>query len=168
MINEEWRNIIGFENKYQVSNIGNIRNKETNKLLKYNMPNKYLRVCLYKNGKRKNYMVHRLVAQAFIPNPDILPQVNHRDENKLNNCVDNLEWCNNSYNQKYGTKPERVKMKLGKKVNQYDLEKNFIKQWNCTMDIQRELGISNSNISYCCNKKIKQSHGYIWEYESRG
>ena len=101
---EEWRAVPGYEGLYEVSNKGNVRNVRRNTLLR--LPkNKYgyIQVGLYKNGIRTEFKVHRLVAQAFIPNPDGLPQVNHKNEVKTDNNVDNLEWCTAKYNNNYGT-----------------------------------------------------------------
>ena len=105
---EEWKNVIGYEGLYEVSNKGNVRNVRRNKLLR--LPKNYygyIQVCLYKNGISTGFLVHRLVAQAFIHNPDNLPQVNHKDEDKTNNNVDNLEWCDQAYNNLYGTRLEK-------------------------------------------------------------
>lgn len=114
---EIWKDIVGYEGKYQVSNYGQVR------ALHYRMTDKtrlinirdnkgYCEVALWKNSSRKLYMVHRLVAETFIPNPNCLPQVNHKDENKKNNRVDNLEWCTQAYNNMYGTRIDRVKRSL--------------------------------------------------------
>lgn len=100
----KWRAVPGYEGLYEVSNKGNVRNVRRNTLLRSSNNQGYKRVYLYKNGIRKGFRVHRLVAQAFIPNPDNLPEVNHRDEDKLNNSVDNLEWCTAKYNSNYGTR----------------------------------------------------------------
>ena len=101
---EEWRAVPGYEGLYEVSNIGNVRNVRRNTLLRLTKTNNgYIRVGLCKNGIKTGFQVHRLVAQAFIPNPNNLPQVNHLDENKTNNNVDNLEWCTAKYNLSYGT-----------------------------------------------------------------
>ena len=116
---EEWRPIEGYEGLYEVSNTGRVRSLD-----KYDSMNRflrgrilrlftdglgYLRAQLYSNSKRKSFLVHRLVAQAFIPNPDNLPQVNHRDENPSNDNVDNLEWCDGKYNVNYGTRIDRIR-----------------------------------------------------------
>ena len=104
---EEWKNIIGYEGLYEVSNKGNVRNVRRNTLLKLSKNNYgYINVYLYKNGIRTGFRVHRLVALTFIPNPDNLPQVNHKDEDKNNNSVDNLEWCDHKYNVNYGHRTE--------------------------------------------------------------
>ena len=116
---EEWRPVVGYEGLYEVSNTGRVRSLD-----KYDSMNRflrgrilrlftdglgYLRAQLYSNSKRKSFLVHRLVAQAFIPNPDNLPQVNHRDENPSNDSVDNLEWCDGKYNVNYGTRIDRIR-----------------------------------------------------------
>ena len=106
---EIWKDIKDYPN-YQVSNLGNVKNIKTNKILKpFNTSNEYLKVALSKNGISKQFFIHRIVAKAFIPNPNNLPEVNHIKEfEKTNNKVDNLEWCNHSYNQNYGTRNKRV------------------------------------------------------------
>lgn len=106
---EEWKNVIGYEGLYEVSNKGNVRNVRRNTLLKLSKTNYgYIQVHLYKNGIRTGLRVHRLVAEAFIPNPDNLPQVNHKDEDKTNNNVTNLEWCTVKYNTNYGHRTENA------------------------------------------------------------
>ena len=118
---EEWRDIEGYEGLYQVSNLGRVKslarvvirsdgkpNTVNEKILKYGMNRGYCAVVLCKDGKKKMYKVHRLVAMAFLRNPHNLPEVNHKDEDKKNNCVDNLEWCTSLYNINYGSHNERV------------------------------------------------------------
>ena len=101
---EEWKEIPGYEGLYEVSNMGNVRNIRRNTLLRLSKDcYGYTQVSLYKNSIRTGLRVHRLVAQAFLSNPDNLPQVNHKDEDKSNNRVDNLEWCDSKYNLNYGT-----------------------------------------------------------------
>ena len=114
-MNEEWRDIEGYEGLYQVSNLGRVRSlncrghKGCIGILTPRLDGKgYEMVALYKEGKARNTKVHRLVAQAFIPNPNNYPQVNHKDENKINNNVSNLEWCTVLYNNCYGTRLKRV------------------------------------------------------------
>ena len=103
---EIWKDVKGYESLYQVSNLGRIRSIKNGIKIKkqYERPNGYMQVCLCQNGKITTYKTHRLVAEAFIPNINNLPEVNHKDENKINNCVDNLEWCTSSYNKNYGTR----------------------------------------------------------------
>ena len=101
---EEWRPIEGSEGLYEVSSYGRVRSLRRNIILSPKKePMGYLRCNLYLNKNMKTFSIHRLVAQAFIPNPDNLPQVNHKDENKTNNSVENLEWCDAKYNNNYGT-----------------------------------------------------------------
>ena len=127
-------------------------------------------IRLSKNSKLSTKLVHRLVAEAFIPNPNNYPVINHIDCKKTNNNVNNLEWCTQKHNVRESFKnglqkaPKGKESTCSKRVEQYDLEGNFIRIWDCTMDIQRELGINNSYISSCCLGKKKTSHGYIWRY----
>ena len=101
---EEWRAVPGYEGLYEVSNMGNVRNVRKNTLLRLSKDcYGYIQVSLYKNGRRTGLRVHRLVAEIFIPNSENLPMVNHKDEDKSNNRVDNLEWCTAKYNLNYGT-----------------------------------------------------------------
>ena len=106
---EEWKAVPGYEGLYEVSNKGNVRNVRRNKLLRLQKNQGYIKVWLYKNGIVTGLRVHRLVAQAFIPNPDNLLEVNHKDEDKTNNSVDNLEWCTRKYNVNYGTRNIRMR-----------------------------------------------------------
>ena len=107
---EEWRAVPGYEGLYEVSNKGNVRNVRRNTLLRLSKDcYGYIQVSLYKNGRRTGLRVHRLVTEAFLPNPDNLPEVNHKDEDKTNNRVENLEWCDHKYNMNYGTRNIRAK-----------------------------------------------------------
>ena len=130
----------------------------------------YSIVGLSKNGKLKTRTIHRLVAETFIDNPNNYPVINHKDCNKTNNNVNNLEWCTQKQNVMESFKnglqkaPKGKESTSSKKVIQYDIEGNFIKTWDCTMDIQRELGIANQHISACCLGKNKTSNGYLWRY----
>ena len=129
---EIWKDIEGYEGLYQVSNKGRIKSlnyRRTGKervLSSSPTSSGYLVVCLYKNKKPKPFLIHRLVAEAFIPNSDNLPEVNHKDENKLNNRVENLEWCDREYNINYGNRNEKASESMkgknsnkGKKNRQY-------------------------------------------------
>lgn len=174
---EEWKNIDGFDGLYQISNLGRIKSlnynrTRTEKVLK---PCKnqqgYLQVVLSKNGKHKLMRISRLVAQAFIPNDDIYKtQVNHINEIKTDNRVENLEWCTLQYNHNFGSHNERVSktqrndINKSKQVNQFDLTGKFIKTFPSLCEVERQLGFSKTNISACCNGKRKTSNGYIWKY----
>lgn len=189
---EEWRDIKDYEGLYQVSNLGRVKRvfgftsngKRCNsKILKqtfYKSPNNsgYYRIGLCKSAKRKMYSVHRLVAQAFIPNPDNLPQVNHKDENTKNNCVDNLEWCTCQYNTSYGSLPNRRAKNIYKNTNlqksvvarkipvlQFSIDGTFIKRYDSACDAGRILNINRSGIRQCAIGKLKTSGGYVWKYE---
>lgn len=158
---EQWKPIDGFPN-YQVSNRGRVMNLETGKVLKNRSNNHgYPYVALPKgDGKPKNMLVHRLVATAFIPNPDNLAQVNHLDEDKTNNNVENLEWCTASQNMRHSAH------QMSCKINQLTLDGEFIRQWESSMQIERETGYDQGNIIKCCKRYKNYSHvgGFKWEY----
>ena len=131
----------------------------------------YLYVNLYKNGKSKKYSVHKLVAEAFIPNPEGKPEINHDDGNKENCCASNLYWSTRSENVLHAYRtglyknPKKHCNNKAKAVNQYDLDGNFIKTWESTMEVERELKINNSSISKCCLGKRNKAGGYIWKFK---
>lgn len=153
---EEFRDVPGYEGTYEVSNWGRVR--RNGKILKPCKNRKgYLLVSLFKNGTKKNARLHRLVASVFIPNPQNLPQINHKDEDKTNNAVNNLEWCDSKYNNNYS---------LSKPVLQFDLQGNFVREWPSMMKVEEEIGISNSSISMCCSGKVKTAGGFIWKYKN--
>ena len=165
---EIWKDIKGFEGHYQVSDKGRVRSLKYGKeriLKPERTHNGYLRVGLLKNRNRKMFMVHRLVGQAFLSNPHNLPQINHKDEDKTNNRVENLEWCDGKYNMNYGTRTQRVTEKVSKTVLQYTKTGEFVKEWKSTHDIERNLGYSKGNISSCCLGKHKWIYGFVWSYK---
>lgn len=185
-INEVWRKISGYE-EYEVSNLGRIKRLSYDKkvcgnakqhceekILKLQTRKRgYQAVMLSKNSKVKTFLVHRLVAIAFIPNPNNLPQVNHKDENPSNNCVENLEWCTQKYNSNYGTSKERISSKLkngvlSKSVEQYDKKGNFMQEYPSAIEASRVLGLKVSGIISCCNSNKKYSHcgGFQWKYKN--
>lgn len=183
---EVWKDIDGYEGLYQISNFGRVKSLgrwvergkqgcrfEKEQLIKPNKNSRgYLSVGLHKNGKRQMCSVHRLVAEAFLDNPNNLPEVNHKDENKQNNCVWNLEFCTHKYNNSYGTRIVKIiksntnHPNLSKKVFQYDLDGNFIREFPSLMEVHRQLGYSQSNISRCCRGEFKHMYNYIWKYVS--
>lgn len=131
-------------------------------------------VCLYNELGVKRVLIHRLVADAFLSNPNNYPVVNHKDENKQNNMVwvnedgsidydkSNLEWCTRSYNINYGTSISKIRKSKQKGCLQMDMEGNIIKEWECIRVAQRTLKINN--ISKCCMGKMKTTGGYKWKY----
>lgn len=169
MTNEEiWCPIKGYEGLYEVSNQGRVKSVGYGKerIMKPGRNNRgYLQFCLYKNGEQKMYLVHRLVAQAFIPNHRNLPEVNHKDEDKTNNSVSNIEWCDRKYNLNFGTRAQRQSEKCSKPVLQYTKSGEFIGEWKSTIDVQRNLNYNQSNISKCCTGKCKSAYGYIWKFK---
>ena len=145
---------------YQVSTKGQIKslNVRKGRILKQHTQRGYLYVGLSKQCKTKLYLVHRLVALAFIPNPLHLPEVNHKDENKLNNNVDNLEWCGSKYNTNYGTRNKR-------KSKPIQCIETGIIYWGAR-EMERQLGIKHGNIARAI-KNGTQAGGYHWQYVER-
>ena len=174
--NEVWKAVDGYEGKYIVSNLVRVKSlnyKRTGKshLLSQTRGNKgYLYVTLSKNGKHKIFFVHRLVAEAFIPNKEDLPTVNHIDECRTNNKADNLEWLSYKDNNLYGNHYKNVSEtqlndpKKSKKILQYDLFGNLIKEWASAQEVQRQLKINNSNIIQNCRGNVKSAGGFVWKY----
>ena len=165
---EIWKDKKDYEGHYQVSNCGRVKSIKfgKEKILKLiKDKDGYLQVTLCKNNIKKVYKVHRLVAEAFLDNPNNLPCINHKDENKLNNIVTNLEYCTYSYNSNYGTAIERRSKKRSKPVLQYDLEGNFIKEWKSVAECGRN-GYNYGNVSECCRGKRKYHKDCIWRYKN--
>ena len=185
---EIWKDIKDYEGLYQVSNLGRIKSldryvrcKNNSIAFKKGMLLKmqtdkdgYLIVVLCKNGECKTFKVHRLVAEAFIQNPLNLPQVNHKNEIKDDNRVENLEWCDAKYNINYGTRKQKISeaqkgnTRGSKPVIQIDKHTNeVINEWISASEAQRQLGIQSSNISQCCTNYPghKSAGGYKWKYK---
>lgn len=166
---EIWKDIDGFGGKYQVSNQGRVRCFYRNKgwrIMKQHIGgNKYPRVSLYKNGEYIDCLVHRLVASAFIDNPTELPQINHKDEDRRNNRVENLEWCTVKYNLLYGNRCKKIAKSLSKAVFQYNLQCELVRVFSSAKEAERETGADNRHISDCCLHKNRTHHGYFWRFE---
>lgn len=152
---EIWKDIDGFEGLYEVSTKGRVRNKKTNRIfIGKNNSAGYRAVTL----KGNDYNIHRLVALAFIPNPQNLPQVDHVDENKGNNDVSNLRWVTSSENVRHSIYKQCCKIK------QIDKDGNLINIWDSCHQIERELGYQRGNIIGACKGRQQYSHGFKWEY----
>lgn len=143
---------------------GQVYSEKSQRFLKPSLcHNGYLKVGLHYDGKRKQFRVHRLVAECFIPNPDNLQQVNHIDENKQNNHYSNLEWCSNKYNSNYGTGAQRSGLKRGKSVEMIDPNTgNVIQSFVSMAEAERQTGISADGISAVCVGRNKTAGGYLW------
>ena len=175
-----WKPIKNYEDYYEINNYGVVRRikyDNIGNLYQHQLPNYikprydkdgYMRYDLSLNNKVKRYMAHRLVADVFIPNPNNLPCVNHKDGNKKNNYVDNLEWCSVRHNNIHALKTGLRNMKnnkLSKPVEQYDLNNNLMMVFKSANDASRILNISQGHISECCRGEIKNYKGYIWKYK---
>ena len=167
MESEVWKPVVGYEGLYEVSNIGRVRSINFHKSGKAKVMRPslntwgYLIVDLRKNNKRHSYAVHRLVALAFIPNPDNLPEINHKNEIKYDNTVDNLEWCTRKYNINYGTAIKR----RSKPIVQFDNNGNVVGKFKSIREASRYCQIDRHSISFCVNGKQKTSKGFVWKYD---
>lgn len=195
---EIWRPVVGYggvyEGRYEVSNLGRVKSLDSVRVGRvrniYSKPERilvplkqrqgYLQVHLVgSDGSHKHKMIHCLVAQAFIPNPDNLPQINHKDENKANNLVwvnedgtieqekSNIEWCTRSYNINYGSRnaivSEKNRAVKGIPILQFTKAGEFVREWKSAKDAARELGGNNSAIGNCIAGRLKTSCGFIWK-----
>lgn len=193
---EVWKPVVGWEDSYMVSSLGRVKSLERvvsfgiskrvikEKILKQHKKGtcEYYSVNLSKNGKQNWILVHRLVASHFLPNPKNLPMVNHKDEDKSNNTVDNLEWCSAQYNNTYGTIRERQinTLKKGYQENKYNInyykkpiiqftmDGELVRTWDSAIDAERGTGIQHRNICACCKKHkgYYSAGGSKWEYYS--
>lgn len=192
---ELWKDVQGYEGLYQVSNMGNVRSVDhevevTRNGITFVVPKKgkvlsptrrqhgYVGVMLYGKGGHatrgfKTFSVHRLVAEAFVENPNGYDEVNHLDECKTNNRADNLEWCDRKYNTNYGTTQSRRAEKItndprrAKQVVQLDLDGNEIQTWPSLGEIRRQLGFAPSNICRATRGDYSHAYGYRWKYADK-
>jgi hypothetical protein len=174
-----WGEIVGFNGDYVVNKLGEVislKSRHPKKLKLATDRYGYLYCTLYKQGKPFKKKVHRLVAKTFIPNPNGLPMINHKNEIKDDNKVENLEWCTNKYNQRYGSAREKnrnsqdrvmLSKMLGAPVEQYTLDGRFVKRYHSMREASRRLNICHKGISLCCKGVYRQSGGYVWKRTSR-
>ena len=181
--NEIWKPIEGYEDRYEVSNLGRVRSLDmvlpcnSNGVRSTRVRRGVIRrqhightgyhYVLLRDGKRdKNFRVHRLVAAAFVPNPHHLPEVNHKDEDKSNNRADNLEWCTGVYNKNYGTGKWRKTKNRRKRVQRLTLDDKPLATYESTRDAARKTGYTQSNIAAACRGEPKylNAYGSHWRY----
>ena len=172
---ETWRPIVGYEDRYEVSNLGRVRHIlfVNNKIVK--LQNKILRIainkrnrayiCLKKDRQRKNKIVHRLVAEAFIPKDEGKNEINHIDGNPLNNCVENLEWCTRKENMVHAYVNNLSKLPKYNKANSKRIKRNDGKTYQNAYDAAKELNVSVCSIRDVLKGRIKTCKGYKFEYD---
>lgn len=174
---EIWKPIAGYEGHYEVSNLGNI--KSLNKRHKGNLlaPQRnhkgYLRVNLWKNNKKKIRMIHRLVAEAFLLNPNNYKQINHKDGNKENNCITNLEWCTAKHNMEHAyksglNKGTRNHPRKSKPIDMFSKDGKLLCTFPSMKEAERQTGAFRSSIYACCRGKVNTAGGYHWKYNKGG
>lgn len=183
---EIWKNIPNYIGYYQISNFGRVKSltrkvKSSRSKIEYRTVNEriiksridkygYETVILRKENTDKHFTIHRLIAICFIPNPENLPSINHIDENKLNNTVENLEWCTVKYNNSYNNRQEKINLSLrekvkGKEILQFDSEWNLLQEFKSLRDMQRQTGFSRIQVKRVCNGLQEQSYGYFWKFK---
>lgn len=179
-MDEIWKDIKGFEGLYQVSNLGRVKGLNRVSLDKRHLPDRILTGSVYStgyvvvklrvNGIAKRFSMHRLVAEHFIPNPKNLPIINHKDENKLNNRWDNLEWCTQQYNATYGNAKTKAlstfKKNHSRTVYQFTLSGEFICQYDSISSAAESTNTCRSEVCSCCNmeKNVISANGFMWRY----
>lgn len=157
---EEWKDVNGYEGLYRVSNLGRLYSVRRNKFMSFYDQHGYKRLKIEKNGKEQDFAIHRLVAFAFLPNPDNLPFINHKDEDKENNRVSNLEWCTAKYNSNYS---------LSKPVAQYTKKGELVAVYLSAKEASKWTGIDDATIGcVVCGLRAKSAGGFLWRFIEKG
>lgn len=163
---EIWKDIVWYEWIYQISSMQKVKNIVKWNIMWLSLSSWYYKVVLSKEWNPRNIKIHRLLALHFIPNPLNLPCINHIDGNKLNNDLDNLEWCTYSENTRHAMTTWLQKFGyLKKQIFQYSVDGNLIRVWESSMQIQRETWWKNGNISRCCIWNRPTAYWYIWKHQ---
>lgn len=162
---EQWKDVPGWEDRYMVSNTGKVWSKCTNTIRKTDFnPDGYEVIMLSRNGRMHGTFVHRLVALAFLPNPNDYPVVNHKDENRSNNHVENLEWCSYYYNATYNNAHKKRAKNLSKDVYQYNKDGQLVGIYPNTRAAAKVIGAQPGNVSTSCKYEKGTVKGYIFSY----
>lgn len=158
--------IPGYEGRYSIDKVGNVYSHYSKRLLKPKIDKDgYKEVALSRNGKTKYFRVHRLVAITFIPNPNNYPLVNHKDENKANNAINNLEWCTTKYNDNYGSRNLKISQtKQTRPVLQIDDRGNTVAQYRGVKEAMKKTGVNRNSIREVIRGNRKTAGGYVWKY----
>lgn len=175
-MDESWKYIPGYEGLYMVSSFGRVMSIRAashgrDPIMKSSIKHRYPKVHLSKNGVYKWFSIHRLVASAFVPNPNRLPQVNHKNEITTDNRAENLEWCTAKYNSNYGTKINRFRSKVindpkrSKAIIQLTLDGKFVAEFANSREVERKTGMRRSSIRFCLRGICKTAYKYKWEYK---
>ncbi len=163
--NEQWRDISGYEGIYQVSDAGRIKSVRTGQLRSLvKDKDGYLQLKLHKNGVQETHKVHRLVARAFIPNLEKLPLINHKNEDKRDNRVDNLEWCTKEYNNFYGVGSDRYVGRRKEVIRMNPHDDSDVATYASICAAAEACGVLACSISQCCSGKLQTAGGYVWKY----
>ena len=173
-IMETWKSIKGYEGLYEINILGVVKSLKRNIIKKPLLDRGYLKYYLYNGSKYRYEYAHRLIAIAFIPNPNDYPVINHKNGDRSDNRIDNIEWCTQSWNIEHGYKilgrkcyllgKKGIKSIFSVKVSQYSLNGVYLKTWDCIADAERELNMPRGKIGMCCVGSRKTTGGFTWKY----